>query len=179
MGNLEAEETIVNRPARVIINELQRNERFKGTCPECDDDFFLRNAVMFSIDDAPPEAALAAIKAAREGIKWRKQEIAKTIEQMTTRSERTTEAVNIGKIVEKIVPSFSTFLHHPSDCRALFDPIDYVIFSGLASRGRVDSLFFVDVKSGGSRLTKGQKAIKSAIQSGAINFKVIEQARTR
>ena len=98
---------------------------------------------------------------------------------MTTRSERTTEAVNIGKIVEKIVPSFSSFLHHPGDCRALFDPIDYVIFSGLASRGHVDSLLFVDVKSGRGRLTNDQKAIKSAVQGGAVNFGVIGQLEAR
>jgi predicted Holliday junction resolvase-like endonuclease len=134
---------------------------------------------MYSIDDHPPEVALAAIKLAREAIKWRKQEIAQAIELMTNRSENTTKAVNIGKIVEKIVPSFSSFAHHLGDCRALFEPIDYVIFPGLASRGHVDSLLFVDVKSGKAQLSKDQKAIRSAIEEGAVNFGVIDDTRSK
>ena len=58
----------MNKSARVVINELQRNRRFTGTCPGCGEEFFLADTAMFSVDDEPPQVALDAIKAAREEI---------------------------------------------------------------------------------------------------------------
>jgi predicted Holliday junction resolvase-like endonuclease len=84
-------------------------------------------------------------------------------------------AVNLGKIVEKIVPSFSSFSYEAGDCRALFEPIDYLVFSGLAKRNRVEALFFVDVKSGHARLSSMQHSIKKAIESGAVRFGITEK----
>ena len=89
---------------------------------------------------------------------------------MTKTARRTAEAVNLGKIVEKIVPSFASFSYEPGDCRALFEPIDYLVFSGLAKQNQVEALFFVDVKSGNARLGSGSLASKSrsrAVQYGS------------
>jgi predicted Holliday junction resolvase-like endonuclease len=93
---------------------------------------------------------------------------------MSKRAQKTSETVNLGKIVEKIVPSFASFAHAPGDCRALFEPIDYLIFSGLSSRSRVDSLHFVDVKSGKARLSPGQRSIKTIVEAGAVEFSTLE-----
>jgi len=153
-----------------VIAELQRNTRFMGTCPNCNEDFRLADATLFALDEQPPQAALEAIQAIREEIKERKIQLAKAREQMTTRAEKTAQAVNLGKIIEKIVPSFSSFSYPAGDCRALFEPIDYLIFSGLASRGQVDALFFVDIKSGRARLTSMQKNIKDRVEAGAGKF---------
>jgi predicted Holliday junction resolvase-like endonuclease len=131
-----------------LIAELKRNKRFMGACPACGEDFRLADAAFFALDDQPPDAALAAITAMRERIKERRLDLVKARDRMTERAEKTAHAVNLGKIIEKILPSFSSFSYSAGDCRALFEPIDYLIFSGLAGRGHVDSLLFVDVKSG-------------------------------
>src|SRR5208282_1509770 len=101
-----------------------------------------------------------AIKVLREKIRDRKDQLAQARDRMTKRAQNTAAAVNLGKIVEKIVPSFSSFPHVSGDCRALFEPIDYLIFSGLTKARKVDSLLFVDVKSGNARLNKTQRSIK-------------------
>jgi predicted Holliday junction resolvase-like endonuclease len=141
-----------------------------GICPLCLQDFQLADAVLFAIGSEPPERAVTAIAAVRVRIKERREELARARERMTKRAERTAQAVNLGKIVEKIVPSFASFTYTPGDCRALFEPIDYLVFSGLTSRGQVDALLFVDVKSGNARLTNDQKSIKRAVESGAVSF---------
>jgi predicted Holliday junction resolvase-like endonuclease len=159
------------RSLKALILELQRNKRFMGTCPTCGEEFRLADAALFALDEAPPEMALAAIAAMRERLKERKEELAKARERMTARAEKTAHAVNLGKIVEKIAPSFASFAYSAGDCRALFEPIDYLIFSGLASRGTVDALIFVDVKSGKARLTATQRNIKERVEAGAVKFK--------
>ncbi|SHG56158.1 Holliday junction resolvase-like protein [Bradyrhizobium erythrophlei] len=158
------------KPTQTLIAELKRNKRFMGTCPTCGDDFRLADAALFALDEKPPDAALAAIAAMRERIKERRTDLAKARERMTARAEKTAHAVNLGKIIEKILPSFSSFPHSAGDCRALFEPIDYLIFSGLAARGQVESLLFVDVKSGKARLTGTQRNIKERVEAGAVKF---------
>src|SRR5262249_13660255 len=136
---------------KALIAQLQRHDRFKATCPSCLADFRLSDAALFGLDDQPPKAALKVLKAMRERINARRQELARDRELMTKAARKTAEAVNLGKIVEKIVPSFSSFSYEAGDCRALFEPIDYLVFSGLAKRNRVEALFFVDVKTGNGR----------------------------
>jgi predicted Holliday junction resolvase-like endonuclease len=154
-----------------LIAELRRR-KFMGTCPACSEEFRLADAALFSLDDKPPEAALAAIELARQAIRERRDELARARVRMTERAQNTAQAVNLGKIVEKIVPSFTTFGYPAGDCRALFEPVDYLIFSGLTGRRKVDALFFVDVKSGAARLTNKQRGIKDVVDAGAVKFKL-------
>ena len=132
----------------------------------------LSDAALFSTDKSPPEAALAAIKAICEAIKERREELARAKVRMTERAQTTAQAVNLGKIVEKIVPSFPDFSYPAGDCRALFELIDYLIFSGVAQHRQVDAIFFIDVKSGSARLTAKQKSIKTVIDAGAVTYKL-------
>jgi hypothetical protein len=132
--------------ATVLIAELQRDERFKGTCPFCLENFALSDVVLFALDSEPPPAALAALKAIRARIRERKAALRASRERMTKGARRTAAAVNLGMIVEKIVPSFPSFAYEAGDCRAMFEPIDYLVFSGLTTRNQVDALYFVEIK---------------------------------
>jgi predicted Holliday junction resolvase-like endonuclease len=156
--------------ATVLILELQRDKRFKATCPACMEDFALSDAVLFALGTQPPAAALAALNAVRARIKQRKEALRDNRERMTKGARRTAEAVNLGMIVEKIVPSFPSFAYEAGDCRAMFEPIDYLIFSGLSKRNRVEALYFVDVKSGNARLSGSQQSIKKAVENGMVQF---------
>ncbi len=162
----------MTKQSTAIINELNRNKNFMGTCPECGDDFRLADSSLFSLDDKPPAEALKQIEEIRARIKDDREALAKRRELITKKAKITAEAVNLGKIVEKIVPSFASFSYTPGDCRALFEPIDYLIFSGLTATSKVDALFFVDVKSGGASLNKRQKEIKSVVERGSIHFSI-------
>lgn len=85
------------------------------------------------------------------------------------RTKRSVE-VKLGKTVEKICPVLPGFPFEPSDCRALFEPIDYVAFVGL-TKGSISRLDFVDVKTGGSRLNQRQREIRDAVTDGAVRLR--------
>lgn len=160
--------------SKAIIAALQADRRFLGTCPSCTENFRLSDATLFALDQKPPQEALQAIGLIREEIKEQRAELAMRKERMTIRAQRTAQAVNIGKIVEKILPSFPSFSYSTGDCRALFEPIDYLIFSGLSARAKIDALLFVDVKSGRARLNEAQKKIKERVEAGAVKLITIE-----
>ena len=75
-------------------------------------------------------------------------------------------------IVEKIVPSFPNFAYEPGDCRAMFEPVDYLVFSGLTTRNQIHALYFVEVKSGNARLSGSQQSIKKVVENGTVQFRI-------
>lgn len=78
-------------------------------------------------------------------------------------------AGQLGKTLEKVVPMFPGFGHHPYDVRPVFDPIDFVVFDGYF-QGNVTDICFVEFKTGESRMTSVQNSIKSTIQNKRVHF---------
>lgn len=78
--------------------------------------------------------------------------------------------VNVGMILEWVAPVCDGFDSVPRDCRPLLDPIDYVVFNGLALHNEVKSITFLDVKTGGGALTPRQRHIKAAIAAGKVEW---------
>jgi len=74
-----------------------------------------------------------------------------------------------GKTLEKLVPFLENFTHDAHDIRWLGDPIDLVVFDGYSS-GNPDKIVFCEVKSGGSKLTSGQKKIKELVESKKVKW---------
>jgi predicted Holliday junction resolvase-like endonuclease len=159
-----------------LIPKLKRDKHLYGTCPHCGEDFRLGTALLFSLRDDFPDEALARIRELKEALKERREELREMKNRMTKRSQITTESVNLGKILEKIAPSFNGFQFVTHDCRSLLEPIDYLIFSGLHQTGAVESLTFLELKSGGARLTPAQKEIAEAVEQGHVDIDVVRQA---
>ena len=99
-----------------------------------------------------------------------------SLQQLTAKKkqkiENTTQSVNMGFILERLAPVLEEFRFNKNDCRSLFDPIDYVIFDGLHKNGKVQKIFFIDIKSGAAKLKKNQKAIKTKIEEKKVEFKL-------
>ena len=103
-------------------------------------------------------------KERRAGLKEKKLKIPKE-------SEVKTKAVNLGFLLERLAPTLDGFTFNKNDCRSMFDPIDYVIFEGLNKKKKVDKIMFVDIKTGGARLTQKQKKIKQVVEDKKVEFK--------
>lgn len=95
----------------------------------------------------------------------------KRLKSATEKAQKTTAAVNIGKSLEKILPVAKDFKWVVPDTKVLGDPIDLLVFNGL-SNGKVDSLSFVEVKSGAARLNSHQKSIRDAITDHKVSYGV-------
>jgi len=122
-----------------------------------------------------PKPALDYLYTQKAELADRRAELARKKLAAATRPRIAAEAVNIGKVVEKIAPSLPGFPVTSSDCRSLLEPIDYVVFRGLSARGQIDSLIFVDVKSGRSRLSYTQSQVKSLVECGKVKLIIAER----
>jgi predicted Holliday junction resolvase-like endonuclease len=78
-------------------------------------------------------------------------------------------AGQLGKTLEKIIPMFPGFGHHPYDVRPVFDPIDFVVFDGYY-QGKVTDICFVEFKTGQSRISPVQGSIRDTIEKKRVRF---------
>lgn len=157
-----------------LISEIKETKGLKIVCPNCEAEIgvkMLKMVDMYEKLDKNLEKALIDQKVGLieilKNTKMERANFRRLRKEKPNKHEATTVSVNIGKIVEKIVPSFDDFPFARKDCRALFEPIDYLIFDGL-SKGSIKKIRFLDVKTGNANLNKNQKLIREALTKGNI-----------
>lgn len=159
-----------HKEAKEIINTLETGN-FYCECPcGCGEEIKLKDADLFYLDHFSPKGKEAR-QALLDDLKQQRIDMKERELNMTRRPQLTAKAVNVGFILERIAPTFDCFPFVHNDCRSLFDPIDYIIFEGLSTKGVVDKIIFTDIKTGAARLKNNQKEIKNLIQQKKIDFK--------
>ncbi len=157
---------------RDTIEQLQADARIYGYCPnsDCGEPFPLRHALLFYADEPLPERAREVLAEWKDELGERKRGLGDARRLARQQSEQRAIDVNLGKILEKIAPVFDGFGYSARDCRALFEPIDYVVFQGLARRRQVEALVFVDIKTGGGGLNRHQRQVRDAVNDGRVQW---------
>ena len=154
-----------------LIKQLSES-RLYAECPGCGDEFKLSDALLFDGTKAFPAEALEAQDNLNEALKNRKEKLKRQNLLATDRAQITTTHTNIGKMIEKYIPTMKDFKLEGTDCRFLGDPIDLLTFNG-HSKNKIESISFVEVKSGNGKLSKKQKAIKRAVEDEKVTYKVV------
>lgn len=154
-----------------LIQKLKQSNLY-AEC-SCGGEFKLSQAVLFDGTKTFPPKALEIQKQLKDQLKEREEELKKRKILATEKALTTTKAVNIGKNLEKVLPTMKDFKWELPDSRFLGDPIDLITFNGL-SIGKINSINFIEVKSGGARLNEHQKSIKDAIEDKKVSYKVFK-----
>ncbi|PKL05811.1 MAG: Holliday junction resolvase [Spirochaetae bacterium HGW-Spirochaetae-9] len=86
-------------------------------------------------------------------------------------------AVVGGQVAEQLAPYLPDFPCDPGDARFIGKPIDFVCFSGAggaasatSAGGSVEEIIFVEVKSGGSGLSRTEKSVRDAVVAGRVRW---------
>jgi len=152
----------------IIIQGLKKSNLWAES--PCGCEFRLSDAILFDGTKPFPKEALESKQALLNELKNRQEELERQKKLTTDKALITSKAVNIGKNLEKILPTLKDFTWDLCDCRFIGDPLDMIIFNGL-SVNRVHSISFIEVKSGGARLNAHQKIIKDAIEDKKVSYK--------
>jgi len=81
-------------------------------------------------------------------------------------------AVTRGQMYEQLVPYLPEFEFNPKDAQFLGRPVDFVVFDGL-DEGDLRRIVFVEVKTGGSKLTTRERLVRDAIRGGRVEWRQI------
>jgi predicted Holliday junction resolvase-like endonuclease len=165
-----------------LIQQLTSISGLKVECPSCGGAFSLKKAKLLSMYEEPSPTASNIMHQRRENAKVlqadakeRRNQLALDRKRKPLKISSSTEATNFGQRCEQIIPAFSTFPYSQSDCRILFKPVDYVVFEGVYSTGRVEAIKLVELKTGGGNLTSNQRQVRDCIIAGKVAHEVIGQ----
>lgn len=166
--------------ANKIIKQLVSIPGLAVECPHCNEEFPVSRGKLFGMYDSYPrpvkeiiQQRLEAAKDLKKEVKERQRELADNRKTKPEKITMSAHGSNFGKIAEQIVPAFLTFPYAQNECRPLFEPVDYIVFAGLARKRHVEAITLVDVKTGDGRLSKGQRQIRDRVVEGKIKLRVI------
>lgn len=152
-----------------ILKALASDKKLYGECPNCEGSFPLAKAHLF-YGEPTSGPGLDVVERWKEQLASGREELSNQKKKAKERSTRAVFSVNIGLYLEKIAPALPGFSYDCHDCRALFDPIDYIVFEGLTKKKRVESIQVIDIKTGGSQLKEHQRQIKDAIEKKRVEW---------
>ena len=152
-----------------IIYKL-KNSNLYAEC-SCGGEFKLSDVLLFDGTKPFPPEVKEVQERYEEELKQREEGLEKSKQLATVRATITTTAVNIGKSLEKVLPSMDDFRWELPDCRFLGDPIDLVTFNGCC-QNKIESISFIEVKSGKARLNKNQRRVRDAVQDKKVIYEV-------
>ncbi len=176
-----------------VVGVLRSINGLMITCSCCDEPFTAKQARLFDIRKPLPRNISTIINNEFAQLSRRMTRVNKDMKTMDGELKRLsekkrklkkrkiqrpkeiqviTQRVNIGQIVEKILPATNKFRYETKDCRTLLNPIDYVAFNGLTEKDKIEKISFIEVKTGNANLQKNQKQVKKAIEAGDLEVRL-------
>lgn len=80
----------------------------------------------------------------------------------------------LPKLLRKCLPVICAHGYYPQDVKALFDPIDFVVFDGMNLKQKVKQVVLFDGPPADKRREKIQTYIKAAIKKGNYDWHTVK-----
>jgi predicted Holliday junction resolvase-like endonuclease len=74
-----------------------------------------------------------------------------------------------GLFSEQLAPYLPDFPYSPTEARFIGKPVDFIVFEGMDEK-KINSIKFVEVKSGKAQLSTQEKELKKAIEAKKVSF---------
>ena len=153
-----------------VLDDLKKQRSLTIECPTCGGAFRAADASLFDATRRLSGEALAVLTMLRQQLKADRADLLRRKKLAQERSQTGARAVHIGNVVEKIAGALPGFSFSPRDCRMLSEPIDVVVFEGYSNKQSVDAIGFVEIKSGQSKLSRDQQAVRKIVEAGKVEL---------
>jgi predicted Holliday junction resolvase-like endonuclease len=144
---------------------IKGEDQLAGFCPLCRGLIRLSEMEIFYIPDRK-EDFLGEVRKMKEDFESEKDKIIKD------RLRRSRSSI-MGDVIEHLSPFLPGFKYEPADLRHIGKPVDYLAFNGLGLNREVESVTFLDIKVGKSRLSEVEESIQKAVKDHKVGFETI------
>lgn len=149
-----------------------KNSDLIATCLECEKEFRLKDSFLFDGTKQFKGTAELTRQQWEQNLETKIEGLKKLREKIASRSRISAATSGGGQMLEKILPALKNFQMVSADWRFLGSPIDNIQFHGL-SKNKIESLTFMEVKSGGSKLDESQKQIRDAVNDHRVKWRYL------
>lgn len=150
-----------------FLDFIRVEDQLAGLCPLCNQLIRVSEMELFYIPDRKDDV----LRTLRD----KERELTEQEKAIRADAAKRSRAALLGSLMEQVGPLLPGFKHDLNDLRALWDPVDFVAFNGIGVQRKVDSITFLDIKTGEARLSPVQKTIKDTVESGKVYFETVER----
>lgn len=148
-----------------VISVIRAEDQVGGFCPSCRQIFRLSEVELFYIPDRKKDFLTE--------LRRKESEIDERVDAERKDAIKRSRASLMGNLFETVRPYLPGFKHHPGDLRGIWNPVDFISFNGLASNREVESITFLEVKTGRSSLNGVERSIQKAVEDGRVSFETV------
>ena len=148
-----------------FLDFIRSQDQIMGRCPLCNGFIRVSEMELFYMPDRKEDVL--------QVLRDKEHELKDHETQIRTDATKRSRAALLGSLMEQVGPLLPGFNYDVNDLRALWDPVDFVAFKGIGVDRKVDSITFIDIKTGQARLSTVQKSIKEAVEAGRVHFDTV------
>lgn len=135
--------------------------------------FYLKYRKLKAAFDLEVEKRVESIRKELEAkIEEARRECEARIEAARREAIEKSKAVVLGKVSEQLAPYLPGFKYNPKDVRFIGSPVDFIVFDGL-DEGNPREVVFLEVKTGKSRLSERERAVKKLVEEKKVRWETI------
>ena len=97
------------------------------------------------------------------------RDFARKLESGRSDAVKRSRAVLAGQLSEQLAPWLPGFPFDPTEVRFVGKPVDFIAFTG-ASKGKIEEVVLVEVKSGESRMSPVELSLRRAVEEGRVRY---------
>ena len=155
-----------------IVNffEIQRN--IFGICPHCEELFRLSD-IRISYRKKFARDWYDRLEKQEERIDDERMNLEETLKAIREKAKERARQKYLPGMLKQADPVFTPLGYYPQDVKAVFDPMDFVIFDGMNKAGKVRRMVFMDEYSTDARVRRIQSSIEDAISKERYGFQSI------
>ncbi len=155
-----------------ILSDFQEFQKVLVVCPECGEVFRL-SELKLSYRGKVKRTWLDELREKEKKVE-RAEELLEEQEEKIKEQAREKGRKQLPKLLKKCVPVICAHGYYPQDLKALFDPIDFVIFDGMNLKQDVKRVVLFDGPAHNKIREKVQTSIQKVIKKGNYEWHTVK-----
>ena len=155
-----------------IVNFFAIQRNIFGVCPHCQELFRLSD-IKISYRKKFARDWYGNLEKQEEKIDDERMNLEETLAAIREKAQELARQRHLPRMLRQVDPVFTPLGYYPQDVKAVFDPMDFVIFDGMNRAGKVKRIVFMDEYNTDERIRRIQSSIENAISKERYGFQSI------
>ena len=155
-----------------ILDFFEAQRKIFGICPCCGEIFRLSD-IKISYRKSFAKDWYEKLRKQEEKLGQDQMVIEQTLKEIRKKEIDKVRKQYLPRMLSQVDPLFTPLGYYPQDVKAVFDPLDFVIFDGMNREGDVKRVVFMDENSNDEQIRQVQSSIETAVQKGRYDFQSV------
>lgn len=155
-----------------FLSDFHEFQNILVICPECGEIYRLSELKLFYRGKVK-HTWLDNLRTKEQKVERMEEKLEEEREQIKAQAQEKGRK-QLPRLLRKCLPAICAHGYYPQDVKALFDPIDFVVFDGMNLKQNVRRVVLFDGPTADKRREKIQTSIKNVIKKGNYDWQTVK-----